>query len=182
MAPVLVLKLAPAGKDGLTDQVSGPTAHEVRLADGVIVSVESSSTFCGLPIAATFTVPGLWLTEIENALLLPTSEVAAVAVSVNGPYEPAVPHAGVHVITPVLVLKLAPDGSEGLTDHVSGPAAHVVRVADGVTVSVESSWTLCGSLMAATFTVPVLWLTEIEKALLLPTSPVAAVAVSVNGP
>jgi hypothetical protein len=85
IVPVLVLKLAPDGSAGLTDQVSGPAAHEVSEADGVTVSVESSSTFCGLLIAATFTVPTLWLTAMENALLLPTSAVAAVAVSVNGP-------------------------------------------------------------------------------------------------
>jgi hypothetical protein len=93
-------------------------------------------------MAATFTVPVLCVTAIVNPLLLPTSAVAAVAVSVNGPYEPACPQLGVQVITPVLVLKLAPEGSAGLTDQVSGPAAHEVSDADGVTVSADSSCTL----------------------------------------
>ena len=82
---MLVLKLAPDGNAGLTDHVSGPTAQEVSVAEGVTVNVESSSTGCGVAIAATLTVPALWLTAIVNALLLPTSDVAAVAASVNGP-------------------------------------------------------------------------------------------------
>ena len=86
------------------------------------------------------------------------------------------------MISPVLVLNDAPLGSAGLTDHVTGPAAHAPSVALGVTVSVESSSTVCGSLIAATATVPVLWVTSILNVLLEPNSSVAAVAVSVNGP
>src|SRR5690242_15743913 len=63
-------------------------------------------------------------TTIVNGLLEPASPLAAVAVSVNGPYVPAVPQAGVHWIWPVLVLNVAPAGSAGATDQVTGPLAH----------------------------------------------------------
>ena len=55
------------------------------LADGVMVSGLFSVTFCGVPIAATVTVPTRCTTWIVNALLEPTSALAAVAVNVNGP-------------------------------------------------------------------------------------------------
>src|SRR5690349_17561651 len=55
-------------------------------------------------------------------------------------------------MTPVLVLKLAPDGSGGATDHVTGPVAQLVSVAEGVTVSVLVSCTNCGVGIAATAT------------------------------
>ena len=85
------------------------------------------------------------------------------------------PHAGVHWIWPVDVLNVAPLGRAGLTDHVRVPA-HGVVVADGVTVSVNVSTTDCGSVIAATDTLPVRCVTTIANALLLPLSPVAAVA------
>ena len=44
-----------------------------------------TGTFCGVLIVATVTTPGLCVTWMAKALLLPTSPVAAVAVSVNGP-------------------------------------------------------------------------------------------------
>src|SRR4029077_7000613 len=115
-------------------------------------------------------------------LLLPASSVAAVAVSVNGPYVPASPHPGVHVITPVPVSSEAPLGSAGLTLQVSGPAAQAPSVADGVMVRRLVSTTGCGSAIAATVTVPTRCLTPMETALRPPASSVAAVAVSVNGP
>ena len=85
ISPVLVLNVAPAGSAGLTDQVSGAPAHGAVVAEGVMVSVASSATVCGSPIAATATDPTLWVTLILNVLLEPNSSVAAVAVSVNGP-------------------------------------------------------------------------------------------------
>src|SRR5258707_111550 len=91
-------------------------------------------------------------TMIVNGLLEPASPLAAVAVSVNGPYVPAVPHAGVQLITPVEVLNEAPLGSAGLTDQVTGPVAYAVIVTDGVMVSELSSTTVCGVAMAATDT------------------------------
>src|SRR5206468_9755076 len=122
-----------------------------------------------------------------NALLLPDSSVAAVAVRVNGPYVPEDPpsaaaQSGVHVITPVLGASDAPLGSAGLTDHVSGPSAQLVSDAEGVMVSVDSSATVCGVEMAATVTVPTRCATTMVNALLFPDSSVAAVAVSVKGP
>ena len=66
-------------------QVSGPAAHAPSVALGVSVSATSSVSNVGSVIAATVTVPVLWFTTIVNALLLPTSLVAAGAVSVNGP-------------------------------------------------------------------------------------------------
>src|SRR5216117_1128665 len=57
------------------------------------------------------------------------------------------------MISPVLVLNDAPLGSAGLTDHVTGPLAHAPSVALGVTVSVDCSSTVCGSVIAATVTV-----------------------------
>src|SRR5439155_1426704 len=112
---------------------------------------------------------------------------AAVAVSVNGPYTPEAPPSaaaqfGVQTIWPVLVLNVAPAGSAGLTDHVSGPLAHGPGVGGGAMVSVASSATVCGSPSAATATDPNLWGTSIFIVLLEPTSSVAAVDVSVNGP
>src|SRR5690349_11449042 len=98
------------------------------------------------------------------------------------PETSAAAQSGVQLIWPLLVLNVAPLGSAGLTDHVRGPAAQLVSIAEGVIVSGDSSATVCGSLIAATFTVPGLWVTRIVNALLDPNSPVAAVAVSVNGP
>jgi hypothetical protein len=116
-----------------------------------------------------------------NALLEPTSPVEAVAVSVNGPLLPTVPHAGVQVITPVALLNDAPLGNAGLIDQVSEPTQGVV-VADGVIVSREFSTTFWGVVIAATVTVPARCVTWIANALLEPASPVGEVAVSVNGP
>ena len=82
---MLVLNVAPAGSAGLTDHATGPAAHAPSVALGVMVSVESSATVCGSEIDPTATVPVLWVTSILNALLEPDSNVAAVAVSVNGP-------------------------------------------------------------------------------------------------
>src|SRR5436309_392683 len=89
---------------------------------------------------------------IVNGLLEPASPLAAVAVRVNGPYVLAVPHAGVHVITPFEVLSDAPLGNAGLTDHVTGPVAQLVSITDGVTVSRLNSTTVCGVEIAATVT------------------------------
>src|SRR6516162_4472730 len=55
-------------------------------------------------------------------------------------------------MTPVPVLRLAPDGSAGDTDHVTGPVAQLVSVAVGVIVSVLVSCTNCGVEIAATAT------------------------------
>ena len=99
------------------------------------------------------------------------------------PYLPAGPHCGVQVMTPVLELKLAPEGSAGATDHVTGPAAHAPSVGTGVgVVSVLVSTTVCGDGMFDTLTVPAWCVTWIVNGLLDPASPLAAVAVSVNGP
>src|SRR6185503_5893099 len=145
ITPLDVLNEAPAGSAGETDHVSGPAAHGDVVAEGVIVKRLVSTTVCGSAIAATDTVPTRCVTWISNGLLAPTSPVTAVAVSVNGPYVFAVPHAGVHVITPLDVLNEAPAGSAGETDQVSGPAAHGVVVAEGVIVSRLVSTTVCGS-------------------------------------
>ena len=79
------LNVAPEGSAGATDHVSGVATHCVVLADGVMVSRLFSVTFCGVLIAATVTVPTRCATWIVNALLAPTSPLAAVAVNVNGP-------------------------------------------------------------------------------------------------
>ena len=73
-----------------------------------MVSVAISATVCGVPIAATVTVPTLCVTSIVNALLLAVSPVVAVAVSANGPYVPTDPQAGVHTIWPVSGSNVAP--------------------------------------------------------------------------
>src|SRR5436190_2108678 len=64
--------------------------------------------------------------------------------------------------------------------HVTGPVAHDVSVADGVTVIGLSS-SVAGGSLTATVTVPTLWFTEMLK-LPVPDCPAAAVAVTVNGP
>src|SRR5438094_794776 len=164
ISPVLVLNDAPLGSAGLTDHVTGPLAHAPSVAEGVTVSVDCSCTVCGSVIAATDTVPALCVTSILNGLLVPNSTVAAVAVSLNAPSPPSSYPTRVRSISPVLVLNDAPVGSAGLTDHVTGPVAHAPSVALGVTVSVDCSSTVCGSVIAATDTVPALCVTLILKA------------------
>jgi hypothetical protein len=182
MTPVALLNVAPAGRPEEIDQTSGVPTQGVVVADGVIVSSEFSTTFWGVVIAATVTVPARCVTLMWNALLLPVSLVDECAVNVNGPLLPTVPHAGVQVITPVALLNDAPLGSAGLIDQLLIGPAQALTDADGVIVSVAFSTTVCGSAIAATVTVPARWVTSIANALLDPDSPVGEVAVSVNGP
>src|SRR5437016_672801 len=56
ITPVPGLSDAPLGSAGLTDHVSGPAAQLVSEADGVMVSIDSSATVCGVGMAATVTV------------------------------------------------------------------------------------------------------------------------------
>src|SRR5690242_20785641 len=110
---------------------------------------------------------------------VPDSPVAASAVSVNGPYAPACAHVGVQETTPVFASSVAPAGSGGATDHVTGPVAQLVRLALGAAItSADNSSTAAGSL-TATVTVPGLCVTVMLN-VPEPDSPVAASAVSVN--
>src|SRR5439155_10517411 len=136
--PVRVPHAAPAGSAGLTDHVTGPVAHVPSVALGVTVSVDCSCTVCGSTIAATVTVPFLCVTVMLN-VPVPAVPVAGVAVSVKGPYEPAWPQLGVQLTAPVEVLKLAPEGSAGEMDQVTGPVAVPHSDDEGVTEIALSS-------------------------------------------
>ena len=86
MRPVVLLKLAPAGSGGATDQVTGPDAQAPSVATGVgVVSAKVSVTVCGDGMFDTLTVPAWCVTWIVNGLLEPASPLAAKAFSVNGP-------------------------------------------------------------------------------------------------
>ncbi len=94
---------------------------------------------------------------------------------------PAWPHAGVQVTTPVPVSNVAPPGSASALHTGVRPAAQPVRSRAGVTVSSDSSTTVCGSGVTVTATPPGVSVTRIEN-VSVSDSPLAAVAVSVYGP
>ena len=81
----------------------------------------------------------------------------------------------------MLLLKLAPVGNVGLTLHVTGLPAQLVSAALGADIaSADCSCTAAG-LVTDTVTVPAMWVT-VRLSVPVPLSPVAAVAVRVNGP
>jgi hypothetical protein len=81
-----------------------------------------------------------------------------------------------------VALNVAPTGSAGAIAHVTAPLAQPPSVAAGAIASACVSVTACGVAIAVTFTVPAPCETSIVNPLLAPLSPLAAVAVSVNGP